>query len=365
MAANFDYWNDLLDGKKPMRFDGKPQCGLYAYYMGKDQPKARVRIDISDDTGDIVCWVNGEVRTDINQVWKNCGGYGVTDVAYEYHEANGRWPDGAPFRPAATQAALQAFSREYGEKGAFRDDMGPTQAGRLLTDSAPPAGGNNPPPEAIHELLPYTFAQVKDWFVKIGAFTSAKHIEEAANQCDGLRKIVNQAKKAHEAEKKPHLDAGREVDRKYLDHLKDADALLKAIAGAVAAFAQAERAKEKIAEEAAAAAKEAQAKEFLASVAGKSVDEQVEALKAAAVLIHNEPAPPPVAKAFTNSMGKGGFKARPKRCAVIEDDRKLYEAVRHKPEVVEFLGTLAQKALDAGDILPGVGVTERIVAGMR
>ncbi len=330
----YDYWNDLLDGKKPPFYDGKPQGGVYA--MGKSKVPVRIeKIDPATGEVDLVngklcMWVNGEAVSDgeINKLWIACGRNAVSADAYDVRMKTGHWPD-------------EAGSQLYDEIGKFTD--------------------NQPPPEEVHELLPYTIARIRDWFKKLGKFSTPEEIQAAADHANALRTLKGKAEKLHKEEKAPHLAICKAVDDKFLPWVKEADGLLKEIGRAVAIFEDGERRKREAVETKARAEAEAKAEEALKAVAAAPPERQLEAIKEAAALM--VPAPPPASTTkYTSSTGKKGFTVKAKAFAEIMDQDALYMDVRNRPEVVALLLKIAQSELDSGIVLAGVVTREGVVA---
>ena len=341
----YSYWNDLLDGKKPPFYDGKPQGGVYA--MKRGEARVPVRIDkIDPATGEVdlvngrlYLWLNGEAVSDgeVNKLWIACGRNAVSDEAYAFRMKTGRWPDEAP--------------RITAPPGAVPGDV---ELG-IYTD-------NQPPPEEVHELLPYTIARVRDWFKKLGKFSTPEEIQTAADHANALRTLKGKAEKQHKEEKAPHLTAGKAVDDKFLPSVKDADGLLKEIGRAVALFEEGERKQREAAEAKARQEAEAKAQEALRALASAPPEKQIEAIKEAAALMVPTPPTSPSTTRYTSSTGKKGFTVKAKAFAEVIDQDALYMDVKNRPEVVALLAKIAQAELDSGVVLAGVLKREGVVA---
>jgi hypothetical protein len=308
----YDYWNDKLDGGKPKMFDGRPQGGFFAMFNGDAKPKSRVRIDRVEGTGEVCIWIDGVAAEPerFSKIWKYCGAHAVSSEAFIFHEQNGRWPDvAAPIVPVGMAPGFTAGAVVMSDHGTFGD----------------------PAPAAVHELLPFTVTRITEWLEPLSAFAETD-LQPAADHAAALRKLVTEARKLHKAEKDEFLKAGKVIDRKYLDPIHAADAILAKINSAVAKFMDAKRAAE----------------------APPPAPEPTAA-----------PAPPPPAVKIETTMGKTGFKVAVKKFAEVTNQDALYYAIKDDPAVVACLQSCAQRELDSGRELPGVKVVERSVAGGR
>lgn len=339
----FAYWNDLLDGKKPRFYDGKPQGGVYAMRRGtRNAQRIPVRIDkIDPETGEldyvngkVTIWVNNEpaFESEYNNLWMSCGRNAVAWDAYEHRIAHGHWPDEAP--PIAAPAA----------------------------DGVVTSTNNAPPPEEVHELLPYEIARATEWLKTFAVKTDAD-VLDATNRAAVLKALIGKAKKLHKAEKDEFLKAGQVIDRKYLDPMKEAEKVLIEIGKPVGAYHDKINAARREEEAKAAAARDAEMRAKLAAVAKEAPEKQLEAIKQVAQEI--AAAPVTVEKAVTNlksATGARGLTVRTKVIAHVVDQDALYAAVRARPEIVAALARIAQSDLDSGTLLPGVEKTETTVA---
>lgn len=323
------YWNDYLDflAKKlpdPPDFnDGRPQGGTYAVKRGERQIPVRITRDLK--TGTVVACIDGkttQVRLEIFKLWQQCGRNAVPWDIYDTRMKTGRWPNEGP----------------------------------------PSTGDNMPPPDEVHELLPYTTKQIRDWLDKLdGKFTTPKEIELAAEYAKALKNLCQKAKKLHKEEKDVHLKAGKKVDAKYLRPVDEADAELGRMRDAVKAFDDVESVARAEQEAAAQAAADTRATEALAAAAALPPDQQLAKMRELLPALAPAPAAPAPVK-YADSSGKGGFNVKPKDFAVVADQDALYAAVRDWAPVVACLAKIAQDALDkSGEILAGVEVKKGTV----
>lgn len=326
----YDYWNDLLDGKKPPFYDGKPRGGTY-WMKGRAGAKVPVRIDYLDkempELG-IGVWVENVLQQPqaANQTWLNCGRNAVDGDAYAKRMETGRWAD---------------------EAGAVE------------------LGGNNPPPDEVHELLPWTIDQVGAWFVKMGSkFTTAEDLQAAADHANNLRTLKGKATKLHKTEKAPHLEAGRVVDTKYNPSIAAAELLVGRLEKAAAVFEQAARDAREAEDTKLRAEQEATLRAAIAGATAAPPERRAEAVQAAiaAGALPSTPPPAPVTTKIKSSTGKAGFTIKPKATAEITNRLTLFQAVCDRPEVIGLLQKIAQQELDSGNLLPGVKSVEGLEA---
>lgn len=337
----YSYWNDLLDGKKPPFYDGQPQGGTFSLKRGG--AKLPVRID-RDQDGKVCAWINGELADNVNKVWLACGRNAVSWDAYCSRLESGRWPDEAP--GTHTGPLTMDYARAWANKDGELSSV---------------IGDNEPPPDVVHELLPYTIERVRAWFSKLRTFSTAEEVQAAADHANALRSLIGKARKLHKEEKEPFLEGGQAVDRKYLDGVKRGDELVREIGRAVAYYEEGQRIARAQEEAELRTAAEAKAQEALKAAAAAPPERQIDLMKAAAASLAI-PTSPPAETRFKSSTGKKGFTVKPKIFAEVADQDALYNAVKERPEVVALLAKIAQAELDSGYLLPGVSKVEGVVA---
>lgn len=331
----YDYWTAACAAVTnstplPPITDGKPQAGYYKMRQIKGGPWLPVAI--FRDAGRLVVLIGDDEAKNSNQAWISCASHPISYEIYQSRIESGAWPGGRS-DPGARDAVI---------------------------------GDNAAATETIEHALPREVDAVKAWLEQT-AIDTDDLAEEAGNRVGELRKLKSRATEAHEAEKEPHLKAGREVDARYLPSIKRADAAIKYLLDKINAFAD-----KKIA----AARKAAQAEaDRLAAI--RAVEEKAVASARAAAgrqeggdegsvpqaLTPTAPPPPamvPPKLAFGGAVGSK-VSQRAVAVAVIEDIDRCFQHFRDNPLVVECLQKLAQKMIDAKMAVPGVVTVEKTV----
>lgn len=118
----------------------------------------------------------------LDETWPQLKAYSQAD--YDQAMDAGAWPDGVPVRVADKRDGI---------------------------------GGNNPPADTTEALLAEGRDAVEKAkaLVKAGAAKTQKDADIAANVAKTLTETKAKLVAAHKVEKEPHLEAGREVDRKF------------------------------------------------------------------------------------------------------------------------------------------------------
>lgn len=190
-----------------------------------------------------------------------------------------------------------------------------------------PAGmGHNQPPSdvpasVIDEIEAATGAAKKELASPI---KDEDHANRVANMRDRMRQLKNKADDQRKEEKKPHDEAGKAVQAKWKPVIDQADKMVTRLGDALTPWLKSQEAEKR---------KEA---------VERSIDQ----------------AAPTKAHAGGSLSGKRtGLKTT--RSAIIEDQDKLYQAVRDFPEIKELLQTLANRAVrNGGAALPGTRLNE-------
>lgn len=250
----------------------------------------------------------------LTDVWPRCSAVDFDE--YEAAKGTGRWADGQATSPRGSM------------------------------------GANNPPEDAAEKLL----AEARENLAKATELkeAGAAKSQKAADAAQVLIKTMSTQRadlgEAHKKEKEPHLEAGRAVDRKYLDLVKDMNAigitlkrevvdpfLRKQEEIAYAAAAAAQKIIDAAAAAAAAAEAEAAATEGDAGEQPPVSDEQWDAA-----------APPPVSVTVAKvSAGPRGAKASLKdnRSGKVDDYTRFAEAIAtaRNPELLTLLDAIGHK----------------------
>lgn len=230
MTDQYEYWRNALAGKNPPMHEGCPEVGFYRKRNTpfNDQPRADDPVAIyPDENGKLIALQGPQNRSkvvDANDIWT-----WVADkpVSYEDYQA--------------------AFERNQWDKA--------------IEGLEQPAGaGHNNPPEDPFEA----FKEQADAAIKLAEQAMSQDIktrEDAdrfANIKDRLHQIWSEGEEDRKAEKKPHDDAGKAVQKKWAPALTEVEQIKKKLIGRIGTWIEAEEqriAKEQL--EAAKAAEEA------------------------------------------------------------------------------------------------------------
>lgn len=314
---DYTYWRNALAGDFGPVHDSDPQAGFYRKRVSRGGPF--VPVAIFEHEGKPVALVNGS-QADADEVWTYVCQHPIKEDWYHTKMGGAPWPD---------------------EDGAVAASLAP-----------PPAGHNNPPQDEAEVLS----GQIDAAAAGIGDYAEIKDDETAA-RAQSLRsrllELSGDADKKREAEKAPHLEAGRAIDKKWQPLVKAAKAAADRIRDALGAH---ETRKARAAAEAARKVEEERRR--LEALAAKA--------RPAAKLLPPAAAPPPPApEPVTAIRGAYGRAAAVKvvKVATVTDQDAAYGYLKNRPEVVDLIAKLAQRAVDAGYDVPGTEVsTERKVA---
>lgn len=275
--------------------------------------------------GELVALLDGK-RADAGKNWLWCAPHPVTEAAYRERMKLGVWGD---------------------EDTAVTESL-----------AAPPAPGDNNPPEETNEER--IARQIDAASGNLKAYAEIKDDETAAKAQSvrsRLLELAGEAEGFHEVEKAPWLEGGRVVDKKWFT-LRDAgNAAAKAIRDALKAHENRKR----VAREAAEAALAKRASDDAAAHAAAVAKAEAKGKPAPAP---PPPAPIPEPVADTPKVVKGAYgraaSVRPVRVAVITDLDKIIAATKKYKEVVAFYQGLADRAAKANIPLDGVEFKEEI-----
>lgn len=301
----FAGWNALRAGQDVPIDPNTPFTGAYRAAEFKGGPRVAVYYWYED--GALLCLVNKK----------------LVDEA----RALTLWPY------AARNAIPYEWYVAVTERGEDWPDIDPTVAEQQRNG----IGGNNPPEDEALILAEQIEA------AKAGAAEYAKIDNDATlAKAQSLRARLNElsrmADKRREEQKKPHLEAGKAVDAKWQPLVKMAKEAADAIARAMSAFETEKLRKER----------EAQCK----------AEEEARRAAEAGTPAPSAPPPPPAPAPVKGAYGRAAS-VKLVKVAVVTDQDALYRYMRERPEVVELLAKLAQRAVDAGHDVPGVTVDEK------
>jgi hypothetical protein len=186
---------------------------------------------------------------------------------------------------------------------------------------------NAPPHVVVKETIADLLRQAEAWLAEIGGeVKTQEQADKAANFADRFHELAKESETKREVEKKPHLDAGREIDARWKEITDAGKSAKKWANGLTDAFLKAERAR-KLAEAARAA-------------------EAGEAVRDADVKV----------RAGTRGRGTGLRKSEQPH---VTDMTALIEHYRNdarfwkRPMVCAELGALANLDTKAGGTVPG------------
>lgn len=238
-------------------------------------------------------------------------------------------------------------------------------------------GGNNPPAynlETHKELEEKVseFLEATQVWLKLEKIESEAHAEQMTDQIDGLRGLWKKVDAQRKADKKPHDDAGTEVQAAFkpmLDKLtKAADKLKPKLATYATEQARIEQAKRDAEAEKARKEAEAAEKALAEAEAAGDIDALVEAeTQAEEAKKAQVQAAKPVKSQVKSATGAGRtMSVRTQKQVTIDNPVQLFLALREEPEVLDVLQRIATRIVRAKDYaerekLPGITITEQKV----
>ena len=311
MSDQFATWRRAVAGEQVLLHDGEPNAGFYRVRRNGSQASA-VAYWRDTKSNILRCHVNGvDVAENVAfEQWPYAAREPVTHEVYKARIDTGKWPD--------------------------MDDA----AFATLPSSREVIGNNQPPDEMalLKEQIESASAGIKA-YEKI---TSDEMQAKAQSLRARLLELGGDADKKRDKEKRPHLEAGRIIDKKWKPLVEMAEGAANMIRAAMRGW---ENEKDRRAREAAA---KAEANNVAREAAGLA------------------PTPVPTPDAAPAPIVKGAYgraaSVRIVKVAVIVDQLAVYKAFADRQDVKDLLQKLAQKAIDAGFDVPGVQVkTERDV----
>lgn len=242
----------------------------------------------------------------------------------------------------------------------------------MLDTATPGPGHNNPPAYDPQVLALWTtktddFMRVSEKWRTLEKIEEDKHAEQMTDQIDGLRGLKNKIEEARVAAKKPHDDAGKEVQAAFMPLLEKLEKAAKVLKAKLKDYADEKdrierEAKAKREEEARKAKAEAEALAKKAEESGTISDEidakaAQKAAKQTATAARRK-----VSTGVKSASGVGRTLAlRTTKHVEITNINALFMALRDEPEVVEALTRVATRIVRAKGFdgtLAGVKVTE-------
>lgn len=316
--ADYTYWKNALAGTFGEVHDGDPQPGFYRKRTGKAQ--GFIPVAIWEQDGKVIALADGR-EADANEIWTYCCPHVVTEEQYRARVETGKWHD---------------------------EDDAVTESLAHRTDT------NNPPTDEAEILR----GQIEAASAGVAEYTEIKD-DATASKAQSLRsrllELSGQADKVREAQKKPFFEAGKAVDAKFQPLVKSAKAAADLIRDALGQH-ETRKAKE-------AARLQAIADEARIKAEREAVKAQAAAALAGRPIQPSEPAPAAVAptpEPVTAIRGAYGRAASVKivKVAKVTDQDAAYGFLKAHKELSDLIAQLAQRAVNAGYVVPGVEVIE-------
>jgi hypothetical protein len=335
----YDFWRRRLKGEVIVIHDGEPQAGFYRngadpvayYWLAPDNVAclpSTVRCKIADKRVD---------HQTAMERWPWASKRPVSHEAYKEKIATGNWP-------SESKVVSDDIGRERVDPNA--NTLSGLQ-GRIDTLKA-----------AADELM------------KAGAAKEEETSDAAADIANRLAYLWNKADQAREIEKRPHLEACRNVDDKWRPLLSAAtiyktvkavvvEPYLKVVKAAKdKALADARAEAERLSLAAVAAQEELDAKALTSNapneLAAAAVQEKVQAAAQAAAKVETVAAQPVTA----GTRGGRSIGLRGKTVVTITDREACLVFFKDRPEITALLQTMAEAAVKAGFTVPGVTSTK-------
>ncbi|GAA4108577.1 hypothetical protein ACFFTN_01185 [Aminobacter aganoensis] len=295
--------------------EGDPQPGFYRKRTHKDGPF--VPVAIWNTEGGMVALVGGTAADPAN-VWSFCARHPISEATYNAVDAGANWPDADP----------------------------------VVAEQIAPAGHNSgavDEAEALRDQIDAARKGVDAYKVIADDETLAK----AQSLRSRLNELSGEADKKREDLKRPHLDAGRDIDKKWQPLVKSAKEGADEIRKAMSAYETAKLQRQREAE------RKAEAERRAAEEARKAAEKTEEAFDPV-----DEPATPePVTSAapapIKGSYGRAASVSVINVVTAITDQAALYEFLKDHPDLKNCMFDLAKRAVARGHTVPGVSVEEQ------
>lgn len=313
----YEYWQNALAGNFGAVHEGDAQPGFYRKRVSRGGPF--VPVAIWEQDGKVIATVDGK-PTAADDVWTYACQHPISEEVFRARADGKPWPD---------------------EDASVTQSLAP-----------PPAGmGDNAPPTDPAEILKGQIEAASAGAARYAEITDDETADAAQSLRARLNELSGEADKAREKAKKPHLEAGKEIDAKWQPLVKAAKGAADAIKAALGAH---ETRKARAAAEAQRVADEAR------RAAEKAAADALEAGKPPPAIVPPAPAPEPAPEPAATIRGAYGRAASVKvvKVAKVVDQDAAYGGLRKHPEMVALIATLAQRATTAGVEVPGVEVTE-------
>ena len=276
----------------------------------------------------------------------------VPEDVYRAVVAGGPWPDQVEERTPAEAARIGPTATQEAMYGQGRADDKPEN------ERATPGGNSGAvdPSAIMADRIKDALDQFAAWLKEIGGkIASQQQADKAANYAALLAELEKEADTTHAAEKKPHLDAGREVDGRWKPLIERAAIGKKKIKNDYVAPFLLEQ------ERAAKAAAEAERKRLAEEQAKREAEAEAA----------GEPPPPPVATIEAPKVGagtRGGRQTGLRTVKVVEIEDLAAVAAYFAamspppPDFREACKKAAEKVLKAGAPVPGAKLIDQRTA---
>ncbi|TIP70334.1 MAG: hypothetical protein E5X53_28305 [Mesorhizobium sp.] len=293
-----------------------PEQGYYRTRF-KDKPYEAVAIWRDEATGQWLAYRNNR-EVDAAETWNWCCRNPISYEAYQRAVSGGGWAD---------------------------DDE--TVAAQI----APPPPGHNSGDVSEIEVLRDQIEAAKKGASAYAKITDDATLTKAQSLRARLNELSGEADKKREALKRPHLEAGKEIDKAWQPLVKEAKSAADGIRAAMSAYETEKLRKQR----------EDERKVELARLAAE--EEAKKAAEAGKPVPAPEPvaAPVPAAPApIKGTYGKAASRQVKQVVSAVTDWAALSAYMLDHPELRDLLMKLAQRAVDAGRTVPGIELEERV-----
>lgn len=312
MTNAWQWWTRALEDPKQIGkashlliSDGLPEQGFFRMRFGATKPWLPVAI-WKDDDGKWIATRSGHA-VDPAETWNWCCRHPITAEAYDRALAGGGWADDEP-----------TVNAMLGHNVGYTDDL------QNLSEQIESA--------------------------KVGAevyrdITSDEEAGKAQSLRAKMNELAGTVDKKREALKRPHLEAGKQIDLRWMPLVKDAKAIADQLRKWIEVFETAKLRERRRIED------ERQREEARREAERLAGEEQA-----------NAPELPPLPPAVTTIKGGYGRAASigtERVITEVTDQDALYQYLRNEPALKACLLDLGQRSLRAGHNPPGVEVEER------
>lgn len=300
---------------------GEYQLG-YFRTKRKNGPWEPVGIYPNDD-GVVTAWRGDRQVDDIPELFTWCCRYPVSYEAYQSAMDGNGWPDD----DATVSAQVKAPDPGIGDNSG---DVDPIDALKDQIDAA---------------------LQRLDAYKKISDDATASKAQSLRNR---LNELSGDADKKRDELKRPHLEAGKAIDKQWMPLVKSAKEGANTVKASLDAW-ETEKLRRRREEE-----RKVEEARIAAEKAAREQQGEVEVIDAPKV--DTQPAPPPaeLVGQIRATYGKAASVSVKVVVDQVTDWAALASYMSNHPECQELLRKLAQRAIDSGRTnIPGITVTER------